>query len=215
MKARDKDIFFTAAVIIAIIALGALIVNMDKMFTTRDAQASFRDILTSTVNYNLSSSEEGTNPGAKVTLMEISDFLCPYCRSAAKEVMAIISEYGNDVNFVHVNMPGHAGSQEPAEASECARDQGKFLEYYAVLWLNTDYSVSSLMNYAEEVGLDRTFFSACLLGREKADLIAKQAGDAAALGVRGTPTFFVNNQMLVGYQSFTQLKTAIDEELEK
>lgn len=213
MKARAKDILFTSAVIVVIIILGAVIVNMDRIFSTENAQQKFRGMLSSAIEYNISSKQEGTNPNASVTLIEVSDFLCSYCRQAAPDIARTVAYYGDKINFVHISMPGRPGSFEPAEAMECARDQDGFLDYYAILWLNTDYSANSLINYAEQVGLNKALFSYCIMSSSKKEVVQKQLDTAVAMGVSGTPTFFVNNRKLVGLRNFAQLSTEIEAEL--
>lgn len=213
MKDWAKGALLTIAVSLAIIALGAVVANMDSLFDTSEAQEELRHLMSNANAYNLSSADGGTSPNASVTLIEFSDFKCPYCRLAAAEVDKVLDYYGSSINLVFRHVPGHTGSADAAEAAECARDQGKFLEYSSILWVSSDYSSSALEDYAEDAGMNRQLFSYCLLSDAKKDVINRHAQEAASLGVPGTPAFFVNGRMLIGFQPFESLKQAIDAEL--
>lgn len=193
----------------AVIAITLFIVNIDLIFHAEEV--SLISDVTGSSSFNVDYNPE-TN--AAVLIEEFSDFQCSYCAKASLTVEKIISVYGNDVNVKFKHMPSHSGSKKAAEASECARDQGKFWKYQHVLFSNP-YSLSSknLKKYAEQLGLDTLQFNNCLDSGEKTELIKKDLQEAIDRGVQGTPTFFVNGQKLVGAQPFEAFKTLIDIEL--
>ncbi len=139
---------------------------------------------------------------AELTIVEFADFDCPYSQEASHAVRAASLRYGDRVRFVFRHYPLdelHPDARRAAEASECAREQGKFWEYHDKLFLNQGgLGEASLTRYADEAGLDAPAFARCLAsGRHAASVEADfQAG--AAAGVAGTPTFFFNGAAVPG-----------------
>ena len=109
------------------------------------------------------------------------------------------------------------GGQQAAEASECAHEQDSFWEYHNGIFIDPrSYTgLDEFVGLAEELGLDSDQFRQCLESGKYSSEVAKDYSDGAAYGVRGTPTFFVNGERLVGAQSFSQFKAIIDAELKK
>lgn len=112
-----------------------------------------------------------------------------------------------------------AESMRAAEASECAANQGKFWEYHDVLFLNWAgenrgaYSDANLKSFAARVGLDARTFGACLDGGQHAGLVREETAKANSLGVRSTPTVFVNDTMLAGLADYSVYKRLIEQAL--
>jgi protein-disulfide isomerase len=107
-------------------------------------------------------------------------------------------------------IPSHTGSQEAAEATECADDQGKFWEYHDLIWANRAVDVDSLKGYAAQLGLDTATFNDCLDSGKHASEVEKDYQDGQSYGVTATPTFFINGQLLRGAKPFESFKTVID-----
>ena len=153
----------------------------------------------------------------KVTLVEFSDFECPFCGRAYPVVKQLREEYGSKLEFVYKHFPLsniHPNAQKAAEASECARDQGKFEEYHNKLFENQQaLGVSSLKQYAVEFSLDAAKFNNCLDSGEKASIVKKDQDEGESKGVSGTPTFFINNERLIGAQPYSAIKEVIDRQL--
>ncbi len=132
---------------------------------------------------------------AKVTIVEFSDFECPYCSRAETVLDQVMAAHAGKVRLVfrHLPLPMHPNAQKAAEASMCAHEQAKFWEYKKALFQNQDkLTADGLKQHAKDVGLDSAKFDACLDGsttKAKVDADAKAANAAA---VQGTPTFFVN-----------------------
>jgi protein-disulfide isomerase len=154
---------------------------------------------------------------AKVTIVEWSDFECPFCTRALPALEEIKKTYGNDVRIIfrHQPLPFHTNAKPAAEASMAANEQGKFWEYHDKLFLQKKLDRGSLEQYAKELGLDMNKFKAALdSGKYRAKVEADSA-QGNAVGANGTPTFFVNGRKIVGAQPFAAFKSIIDEELVK
>lgn len=161
---------------------------------------------------------------APVTLVEYSDFQCPYClRHFSDTHGRLLTEYVNTgkVKILFKNFPIpelHPQAIQAAIAAECAADQGKFWAYHDILFqrLGTrtaDYTAAGLTGYAVSFQLDRERFDACLRDEKILARINADRAEGNRLGVRGTPTFFVNGQTLVGAQPFEAFKAVIDSAL--
>ena len=152
---------------------------------------------------------------APITIIEFSDYECPFCKRAEQSVQQVLSAYGDKLRFVYRDFPLeiHAHARPASEAAHCAQAQGKFWEYHAKLLASSDLSDEKLKSLADEVGLDRAKFDECVVKQQfKAD-VDKDAAAGAEVGVTGTPAFFINGRMLSGAQSFEKFKEVIDEEL--
>lgn len=150
---------------------------------------------------------------AKVTIVEYSDFQCPYCARVVPTVKKIEETYGEDVEvlFKHFPLAFHSYAKKAAEASECARDQGKFWEYHDKLFENQNkLDEKSLKKYAEELGLDTNGFNKCLDSGSKTAKVETDFEEGKSLGVTGTPSFFINGQKVVGAQPYEKFAEIID-----
>jgi|DewCreStandDraft_2_1066082.scaffolds.fasta_scaffold33849_1 protein-disulfide isomerase len=154
---------------------------------------------------------------APVTIIEFSDYECPFCKRASSTVAEVLRHYGDKVRFVHRDFPlnFHQHARLAAEAAACAHAQGKFWEYHDRLWKAEDLSESGLKSLAKETGLDATKFDECLQKKPHTAAIDRDIEDGTAAGVNGTPAFFINGRMLSGAQPFEAFKQVIDEELKR
>jgi protein-disulfide isomerase/rhodanese-related sulfurtransferase/uncharacterized membrane protein len=157
------------------------------------------------------------NLRSPVTVVEFVDFECPVCGGAEPVVEEIRRTYGSQVRFVFRQFPMpqlHAYAEAAAEASECAAEQGKFWEAVKKFYQEqNDLSEPALKRYAAEMGLDRNRFSQCLSSGSMVGRVRRDLDDGHALGVHGTPTFFVGRRMIVGPQEFAKFAQVIDHEL--
>lgn len=166
------------------------------------------------------------NEKAKVTVVEFSDFQCPFCRSfwsgAYQQIKKEYVDTGK-IKFVYRDYPlsFHPASQVSAEASECAHEQGKFWEMHDKIFGEQakqgagtiTYGASELKKWASQIGLNMNTFNQCLdTGKYKSE-VEKDFADGSAYGVSGTPTLYVNGNPIVGAQPFSAFKAIIDEEL--
>ena len=155
-------------------------------------------------------------PSAPVTLVEFSDFQCPFCGKAHDTVEQVMQTYAGKVKLVfrHFPLDFHKNAEKAAEASMCANEQGKFWEYHDVLFKNQQtLEVPQLKDHAKDVGLDTASFSACLDSGKYKKAIDEDMAAGQRVGVTGTPAFFVNGVMINGAQPFDEFKKVIDQEL--
>src|SRR5262249_14971527 len=153
---------------------------------------------------------------APVTIIEFSDYECPFCGKAEPMVKEILKQYDGKVRLVYREFPlqMHSHAQKAAEAALCAQDQGKYWELHEKLFENQRaLEVSDLKGYAKDVGLDDARFSQCLDSGSKAKEVeaSQKAGDEA--GVNGTPAFFINGRPLFGAVPIDEMKQLIEAEL--
>lgn len=154
------------------------------------------------------------NPQAAVTLVEFGDLQCPSCAAAEPELRDLRQRYHDRVRFVFRQFPlekMHIFAMPAAEASECAAQQGKFWEAVDRLYAaNGELGDESLERYARELGLNIAKFKACRESGETRAVIQRDAEDGKALGVRGTPTFFLGNQRIVGAPEKAKFAAMLD-----
>ncbi len=154
----------------------------------------------------------------KVTIIEFSDFQCPYCGRVVPTVDTLLKTYGNDVElaFRHNPLPFHQNAMPAAEAAEAARAQGKFWEMHDKMFAGQqNLDRPSLDKYAQEIGLDMTKFKEAMDKDQGKDRIKRDMADAEKFGARGTPNFFINGRNFRGAQPIEAFKGVIDEEIKK
>jgi len=154
---------------------------------------------------------------APVQIVEFSDFQCPYCSRAGATMARVVGQYGDKVRLVFRDfpLPFHDKAKPAAEAALCAHEQGQFWNYHDKLFGNQSaLAPENLKQYAVDLGLDAGRFNACLDGGQFRATVEGNHRDGAALGVQGTPAFFVNGRFLNGAQPFEAFAAIIDEELQ-
>lgn len=154
---------------------------------------------------------------APVTIIEFSDYECPFCQRAEPAVAKVMETYRDKVRLVFRDfpLPMHKNAAPAAEAAACANAQGKFWEYHGKLFTSSSLGADRLKAIAGEIGLDAAKFDECVSKRQfKAD-VEKDLADGAEAGVNGTPAFFINGRLLSGAQPYEKIKEVIDEELAK
>ncbi len=151
---------------------------------------------------------------APIEIVEYSDFGCPACRSwhNAGILAQLEAAYGEKVRFVWKDFPVVTPySPKAAEAGHCAASQGKFWEYHDYLFESTtNLRDDGLKAAAASLGLDQTEFDACLDSGRMAGKVQANDNAARRLGIRGTPGFTFNGQVLAAPPSFAQLAQMID-----
>ena len=155
---------------------------------------------------------------AKVTIIEFSDFECPFCARAAKTVDEVKKKYKGKVRVAFKNYPldFHPNAKKAAEAALCAGDQGKFWQYHDTLFDNQrKLTIPDLESFAKAKKLDMGKFNECLSSNKYAQLVANDMKEGEKVGVRATPTFFINGRLLSGARPLEDFVEVIDEELEK
>lgn len=165
------------------------------------------------------------NPRARISIIEYSDFQCPFCKRNHPTMKQILATYGDDVNWVYRHFPLtsiHPNAQKAAEASECAADQGgndAFWAYTDALFALDQLSPDAYPKIAKDLKLNVKTFNDCLASGKFAKAIGDQASDGAAAGVQGTPSNFIvvnktgESQTVDGAQPFDNFKSIIDQKL--
>lgn len=153
---------------------------------------------------------------APITIVEWSDYQCPFCARVNPTLAQVRQAYGDKVRIVFKDfpLPNHAEAPKAAEAAHCAGDQGKYWEMHDVLFANQQaLQVPMLKQHAATLKLDLAAFEQCLDSGKHAPRVAEGMRAGEALGVQSTPSLFVNGRPVVGAQPFDYFKTVIDEEL--
>ena len=153
---------------------------------------------------------------AKVTIVQISDFQCPFCGRVEPTIDQIMKTYGKDVKVVWKNnpLPFHNNAMPAAEAAMEAHAEGKFWKLHDLLFKNqTALDRANLEKLAGEAGVDVEKVKQAIDQNKYAQDIKADQADAEKFGARGTPAFFINGRPLSGAQPFDAFKKVIDEEL--
>jgi protein-disulfide isomerase len=152
---------------------------------------------------------------ALVTIVESSDFECPFCKRAAPTLKQVEEAYAGRIRIVfkHNPLPMHSNALPAAMAAEAAGAQGKFWPMHDKLFASATLDRAALEQAAKELGLDLAAFRAALDGQRFSDRIRRDQELVRNVGAGGTPTFFINGRKLVGAQPFDRFKAMIDAEL--
>lgn len=153
---------------------------------------------------------------AKVTIVEFSDFQCPYCSRGQKVMEEVVKAYGDRVRLVFRDFPlsFHEHARRAAEAGQCAHEQGKFWALHDWMFEHqSSLDAAALSGAAKQLGLDGKRFNACLDGGKQAGTVAESMKVGEQAGVRGTPAFFVNGVFISGAQPFEKFQAEIDRAL--
>jgi protein-disulfide isomerase len=155
---------------------------------------------------------------APITIVEFSDYECPYCRRWHTDVYpSLLETYGDQIRFVYRDFPLesiHANAKPAAEAANCAYEQGAFWEYHDKLFgMQLGLSSQAYQEYASQLELDEAAFQECIESGRYQEEVQSDFEFAANLGVRSTPTFFINGIAVVGAQPFEVFQEVIEREL--
>ena len=157
------------------------------------------------------------NPDAPITLVEFSDFECPFCASAMPTLKRIIADYGDQVRLVWKDFPLtqiHPNAFRAGEAGHCAAEQDGFWAFHDVLFANQQaLDDASLVAHAATAGLDSAAFGACLESSRHEARVRAGVDLGTMLGVQATPTTFINGRAVSGAQPYEVFAAIIDEEL--
>ena len=154
---------------------------------------------------------------APITIIEFSDYQCPFCRRWHQEVyQPLLAAYPGKIKLVYRHLPLtsiHPDAFPAAEAAMCAGEQNAYWQYHEKLFASELLGTEVYKQYAQELGLDMTTFEACITDHKYQQAIQEDSDFAVNLGVRSTPTFFVNGLAIVGAQPLEVFKQVIDKEL--
>ncbi|HUV42458.1 MAG TPA: DsbA family protein [Patescibacteria group bacterium] len=162
---------------------------------------------------------------APVTIVEFSEYQCPYCGKYVMESYPqILEEYGDQIRYIFHDFPlqFHAHAQKMAEAARCAGDQGQYWQMHNLIfenqeeWSGKESVDADIDNFVSQLNLlNKAEFDTCLDSGKYTQVIETDRDLGLEVGVQGTPTFFINGQMLVGAVPFSNFKTIIEAELAK
>jgi protein-disulfide isomerase len=155
---------------------------------------------------------------AAVTIVEFSDFQCPFCQKAATTVQKVLADYAGQVRLVYRQFPleFHDKAFKAAEAGMCANEQGKFWEMHDQMFGDQKHlDVEGLKHAARTIGLDGAKFDDCIDKGQFADAVRKDMAAGQKAGVSGTPAFFINGRMISGAQPYESFRDAVDKELKR
>lgn len=147
---------------------------------------------------------------APIQVIEYSDFQCPACRTAQSEIFQLLGKYPSKIrlSFQHFPLEGHRWTRIAHQGAECAARQEKFWPYHDRLYHEqsswsaaAEAPLETFLRYGREIGLDLDRFGACLGDTDVAEEIQREKGAGDDLGVRSTPSFFVNGKFVVGVQA--------------
>lgn len=219
-----KNVYFIAgAIIIAgIIIAGAVIYtkspqtdNIPESFKSAQKTDSDSDL---EVKLTVKESDHiRGNPNAPVTIIEYSDFECPFCERFHPTVKQALNDYPDDVRWVYRHFPLdsiHIEARPAAEASECAAEQGKFWEFADGLFENQSRLGKAFYNeLAQNIGLNMDQFSECVSSRKYKDHVEANLQEGIKAGVTGTPGSFINGEKIPGAVPYDYLKEAVEKAL--
>ncbi len=160
------------------------------------------------------------NPDAPITILEFSDFQCPYCLQAYTTVKEVLKKYEGKVRHSYRDLPlreaggDDDGSPGTADAASCAHEQGKFWEYHDLLFENQDDTGSRVfLSYAEMLKLNMEQYGSCLETRKYREQIQADFREGVSLAIPGTPFFYINGIPLNGARPLQEFVAIIDAEL--
>ncbi len=154
---------------------------------------------------------------APVTIVEFSDFHCPFCRRVLPTLAQLESQYGEKIKLVFRDFPIdnlHPEASKAHEAARCANEQGKFWAYHDKLFASPPKSSPEIFKgFAKDLGLNATAFEVCLSSGKYQAAVKKDIEEGNRLGVTGTPAFFINGRIISGAQPLEAFARVIDDEL--
>ncbi len=161
---------------------------------------------------------------APVTIVEFSEYQCPFCgRYVSDTYPQILEEYGDQIYYIFRDYPlsFHQHAKKMAEVARCAGDQDQYWEMHDLIfenqetWSSKQEIESDIDAYVSQLGLDEEEFNSCLSSGKHVQAIEDDFQLGTEVGVQGTPTFFINGQKIVGARPFADFKAVIDAELAK
>ncbi len=154
------------------------------------------------------------NKNAPITIVEFSDFQCPFCARAVPTIQRLKKEFGPEkikIVFRHMPLPNHPRAFPASMAAQCAEDQGKFWEMHDMLFENQQkLEDADFKTYAGKLGMDATKFAECFDKKKHEELINKSRKESESVGIQATPSFVINGALLQGAQPFEKFKEKID-----
>ncbi|OGV89793.1 hypothetical protein A2Z41_03360 [Microgenomates group bacterium RBG_19FT_COMBO_39_10] len=161
---------------------------------------------------------------APVTIVEFSEYQCPFCSKYFMDSYSqMMEEYGDQIRYIFHDFPlqFHAHAQKMAETARCAGDQGQYWQMHDLIfenqaeWSEKESVDTDIDNFVSQLNLNKAEFDSCLASGKYTQVVEADRDLGLEVGVQGTPTFFINGQMLVGAVPYSNFKTIIEAELAK
>jgi predicted DsbA family dithiol-disulfide isomerase len=166
--------------------------------------------------------DDGASPArgpnkAAVTIVEFSDFECPYCKAVQRSLKQVLESYPRDVRLVfkHLPLEGHRNSLPAARAAYCAAEQDRFWQFQDALFAAQELSPAVLKQIANDLGFGLPKFQDCLNAERSRAAVVKDLETARLFGVESTPSFIVNGKLIQGALSFADLQKIVEQELKQ
>jgi protein-disulfide isomerase len=160
---------------------------------------------------------KGAGPTATVTVVEFADFECPYCSNAADAMRTLAQRYGDRVRFAYRHFPlsFHPNARRAAEIAHCAQEQGKFWDFHDKAYANQRaLDDATLRDHALTSGMDAAKLDECLASERPARVVTADMELGTAVGVEGTPSFYINGRAYRGNPSPEGIGAAIEKALQ-
>lgn len=171
------------------------------------------------VNVDVASATHAMGPkDAKVTLVEFSDYQCPFCKRVRPTIWRLVDEYKDKIRYVFMDFPlsFHKDSRKASESAWCAGDQGKYFEMNRKIFDTQDkIGVDDLKKNAKDLGLDAKKFDKCLDGGVHSKDVDASVAKGSSVGVSGTPAYFINGISISGAQPYESFKDLIESEMKR
>jgi len=225
-KEESNKVLIISLVIIGLFVVG-LLTNGFGIFSMLKSSP--------TINLTIGNAPVLGDANAPVTIFEFSDFSCPYCAAAAgynpeftaslkandqnweAPIPAIEEQYvkTGKVKIVFKYFPGHGSGQAAHKVAFCLNEQGLFWTFHDQAFANQEDtgSLNKMTAIAQTLGADMTLLDGCLASGKYDSRLAQDTAEGNAAGVRGTPMFFINGEMIEGAQSFAAFKKIIDKKI--
>lgn len=235
MKNQKGKIDTPTAIVIAglLIALGIYVSNRGFSLPQKNEQGTPAGIATTPelapvgpIEVDVENEPTIGDDNAPVTIVEFTEYQCPFCKRYVDETFSQIKENYIDTGKVKYvirdfPLPFHGNAQKASEAANCADDQGKYWEYHEKLFAEqetwsekgSDEAIAAFKDYAKNLGLETVEFGKCLDEDAYKDEIDQDLADGQNYGVSGTPSFFINGYLLVGAQPYEAFEQMIEEQL--
>jgi protein-disulfide isomerase len=230
-----RETFNYVVIAVVFLALGLVIgvVAYDRIVRTQSEDLIKRSVAAAVAALPASDSVAAADPNARYTvstdgqpslgpadapivMVEFGDFRCSYCkRFHDQTVTPLLENYGDQIRFVYRDYPILGpDSLQAALAASCAYDQNAFWDFHDRLYANPQQLTrDAFLQYATELDLNVGQFTQCYDNAEHQEQVVQDYSDGEALGISGTPTFFINGRILVGAQPYEQFVARIDAEL--
>jgi predicted DsbA family dithiol-disulfide isomerase len=198
--------------------------NQTRMKHYRVGLDALRKKWTVTMNFSppvfVSELDDGVSPvrgAAKpfVTIVEFSDFECPFCKQVQSALKQVVETYGRDVRLVfkHLPLEGHRNSLPAARAAYCAAEQERFWQFHDALFTAGNLSPPVFEQIASDLGLGLPKFQECVASERSRAAVVKDLEAARRLHIDSTPSFLVNGKVINGALSFAGFQKIIEQEL--